>query len=68
MEAKIKEYLYKHRAALLSCIPALVIFLLATYRLPETGQPILFNDEIGYWSNSAFFLGMDWTSVTGRIN
>ncbi len=68
MEAKIKDYLYKHRAALLSCIPALVIFLLATYRLPETGQPILFNDEIGYWSNSAFFLGMDWTSVTGKIN
>lgn len=67
MEAKIREHLYKHRAALLSCIPALVIFLLATYRLPETGQPILFNDEIGYWSNSAFFLGMDWTSVTGRI-
>lgn len=67
MEAKIKDYLYKHRAVLLSCIPALVIFLLATYRLPETGQPILFNDEIGYWSNSAFFLGMDWTSVTGKI-
>ena len=63
----MKNYLYKYRAALLSCIPALVIFLLATYRLSETGQPILFNDEIGYWSNSAFFLGMDWTSVTGRI-
>lgn len=64
---EMKEYLYKYRVALLSCIPALVIFLLATYRLSETGQPILFNDEIGYWSNSAFFLGMDWTSVTGRI-
>ncbi|MDE7357921.1 MAG: hypothetical protein K2N39_00565, partial [Lachnospiraceae bacterium] len=63
----MKNYLYKYRAALLSCIPALVIFLLATYRLSETGQPILFNDEIGYWSNSAFFLGMDWKSVTGRI-
>lgn len=63
----MKEYLYKHRAVLLTCIPALVIFLLATYRLSETGQPILFNDEIGYWSNSAFFLGMDWTSVTERI-
>lgn len=63
----MREYLYKYRVALLSCIPALVIFLLATYRLSETGQPILFNDEIGYWSNSAFFLGMDWTSVTGRI-
>ncbi|MCX4321808.1 MAG: hypothetical protein OSJ59_02470 [Lachnospiraceae bacterium] len=64
----MKEYLWKHRAVLLTGIPALVIFLLATYRLSETGQPILFNDEIGYWSNSAFFLGMDWTSVTGNIN
>lgn len=62
------RYLYKYRAALLTWIPALVIFLLAIYRLSETGQPILFNDEIGYWSNSAFFLGMDWTSVTGNIN
>lgn len=63
----MKDRLYKHRAGLLTCIPALVIFLLATYRMSETGQPILFNDEIGYWSNSAFFLGMDWKSVTGRI-
>lgn len=63
----MKDYLYKYREALFACIPALVIFLLAIYRLSETGQPILFNDEIGYWSNSAFFLGMDWKSVTGRI-
>lgn len=65
---KAKDALYRHRDALLTCIPALVIFLLATYRMPETGKPILFNDEIGYWSNSAFFLGMDWTSVTKNIN
>lgn len=64
---EMKDYFWKHRAALLTAIPALVIFLLATYRISETGQPILFNDEIGYWSNSAFFIGMDWTSVTGRI-
>lgn len=63
----MKDFFWKHRAALLTCIPAMVIFLLATYRMPETGQPILFNDEIGYWSNSAFFMGDDWTSVTGRI-
>lgn len=63
----ISKYLYEHRVPLLQCVPALVIFLLAVYRLPETGQPILFNDEIGYWSNSAFFMGDDWKSVTGRI-
>ena len=61
------SYFRKHRVALLTCIPAMVIFLLATYRIPETGQPILFNDEIGYWSNSAFFMGDDWISVTGQI-
>ena len=63
----LNKYFYEHRVVMLQCIPALVIFLLATYRLSEIGQPILFNDEIGYWSNSAFFMGDDWTSVTGRI-
>ncbi len=63
----LNSFLQKHRVQLLQCIPALGIFLLATYRLSEIGQPILFNDEVGYWSNSAFFMGMDWTSVTGRI-
>lgn len=64
----IKQYLYEHRMALLQCILAVMIFLLAVYRLSDIGQPILFNDEIGYWSNSAFLMGDDWTSVTGRIN
>lgn len=64
----IKKYLYEHRVPILQCIPALLIFLLAVYRLWDVGQPILFNDEIGYWSNSAFLMGDDWTSVTGRIN
>lgn len=64
----IKQYLYEHRMALLQCILAVLIFLLAVYRLSDIGQPILFNDEIGYWSNSAFLMGDDWTSVTGRIN
>lgn len=65
---KYNKYLREYRLQLLQCIPALVIFWLAVYRLSEIGQPILFNDEIGYWSNSAFFMGMDWTSVTGRIS
>lgn len=61
------QYLNRHRELVLQCVLALVLFILYLYRLSETGQPILFNDEIGYWSNSAFFMGMDWTSVTGRI-
>ncbi len=60
-------FLHGHYVQLLQCIPAVIIFLLATYRLSEIGQPIIFNDEIGYWSNSVFFTGDDWTSVTGRI-
>ncbi len=65
---KLNTWLRGHRLQMLQCIPALVIFLLAVYRLSEIGQPILFNDEVGYWSNSAFFMGMDWTSVTGQIS
>lgn len=70
----LKQFLQGHSLPhlpyqlLLQGVLALVIFLLATYRLSEIGQPILFNDEVGYWSNSAFFLGLDWTSVTGRIS
>ena len=63
----LNNFLHEHYVQLLQCIPAVIIFLLATYRLSDIGQPILFNDEIGYWSNSAFFMGDDWTSVTGRI-
>ena len=61
------NFIWSRRVQILQAVPALLIFLLATYRLSETGQPILFNDEIGYWSNAAFFMGDDWTSVTGRI-
>lgn len=61
------EYMKGHREIILQCFLALWIFVLGTYRLSEIGQPILFNDEVGYWSNSAFFMGMDWTSVTGKI-
>ncbi|MDE6882206.1 MAG: hypothetical protein K2P48_03720 [Lachnospiraceae bacterium] len=64
----LNHFLRGHYLQLLQCFLALVIFLLATYRLSDIGQPILFNDEVGYWSNSAFFMGIDWTSVTGRIS
>ena len=57
----LNNFLQRYHVQLLQCIPALGIFLLATYRLSEIGQPILFNDEVGYWSNSAFFMGLDWT-------
>lgn len=46
---------------------ALLVFLYGTYRLSEVGQPILFDDEFGYWSASSFFLGIDWSALTGKI-
>ncbi len=63
----MKETLRKHKELLVHCILVILVFLYGTYRLSEVGQPILFDDEFGYWSSSSFFLGIDWKSVTGRI-
>lgn len=63
----IKSFLGGHKEQTFHCILALLIFLYGTYRLSEVGQPILFNDEFGYWSASSFFLGIDWSSLTSHI-
>lgn len=64
---KLKTFLGGHKEQLFQCFLALLIFLYGTYRLKEVGQPILFNDEFGYWSASSFFLGVDWSSLTSHI-
>lgn len=46
---------------------ALVLFFLISYRFTEAKMPILLDDEYGYWSNSAFFLGNNWSSITQNI-
>lgn len=66
-EGTIKSFLGDHKEQIFHCILALLIFLYGTYRLPEVGQPILFNDEFGYWSASSFFLGIDWSPLTSHI-
>ena len=65
--AIMKETFLKHRELIVHCILAALVFLYGTYRLSEVGQPILFDDEFGYWTSSSFFLGIDWKSVTSRI-
>ena len=65
--AIIKGFLIRHKEVLLQCVFAIIIFLAGTYRYRESTMPILLNDEYGYWSNSAYFTGSDWSSVTSKI-
>lgn len=46
----------------LAAMVAVIIFG-GTYRLTEVGQPIVLPDEFGYWANSSFFIGLDWSST-----
>ena len=66
-ENKIFKYINKYKEAFLQCFFIVLIFILATWRLDEIGQPIVLSDEYGYWANSSFFLGQDWSSLTSRI-
>lgn len=63
----IKDFLTAHREVLLQCVFAVAIFIIGTYRLAECTMPILLDDEYGYWSNSAFLTGSDWSSITSKI-
>lgn len=49
-------------------IMALIIFFFGVYKLTEVGQPLAYGDEFGYWSNSSFFIGQDWSQTTKSIN
>ncbi len=64
---KIKSFAVKERERIFWCVLAVLVFLYGTYRLSEVGQPILFDDEFGYWAASSFFMGIDWTALTGKI-
>lgn len=45
-----------------------ILFFFATYRLSETKQPIVYSDEFGYWANSSFWIGQDWSAAAKSIN
>ena len=63
----LKIWVQNHNSSIMQISLATVVFLLGRWRLAEVGQPILFNDEYGYWANSAYLMGEDWSSVTSRI-
>ncbi len=63
----IKDFLIIHREVLFQCVLAVILFLVGTYRIEESTMPILLDDEYGYWSNSAFFTGSNWSSITSKI-
>ena len=62
-----KDFLIAHKEVLFQCVLAMALILLGTYRIGESTMPILLDDEYGYWSNSAFFTGDNWSSVTSKI-
>lgn len=65
--AMLKNFLIAHREVLFQCILVIAIFVISTYRITESTMPILLDDEYGYWSNSAFFTGNNWSSITNKI-
>lgn len=65
--ADISKKLYIHREHILQFVLMLGIFILGIWRIYEINQPIIFSDEYGYWANSSYFLGQDWSSLTSKI-
>lgn len=63
----MKQKLIDHGQQVTLAVMALVILFLGTYRLSDVGQPIMNPDEFGYWANSSFFMGIDWSSAAGMI-
>lgn len=63
MISKLKE----KKEWIVLTIMAVVIIFFGTYRISEVGQPIMNPDEIGYWANSSFFMGIDWSSATNNM-
>lgn len=57
----------KYGYAILLAILAIIIFILAVYRIGELNQIKIYSDEFGYWTGSAFLTGDDWSSVTSGI-
>ena len=51
----------------LQCVLAVALYILYSYKLDESVMPILLDDEYGYWANSSYFMGLDWSSITGNI-
>lgn len=48
---------------ILIMIFSLIILCMGLYRISEHIAPIVLMDEFGYWSNAAFFAGIDWSEI-----
>ncbi|MBR1771744.1 MAG: hypothetical protein IJ747_06910 [Lachnospiraceae bacterium] len=46
---------------------SVVIFVLAIWGIDQFHQFLLFDDEFGYWTGSAYLTGTDWKSVASGI-
>lgn len=58
-ETKKKKYAEK----ILLLLFVFFIINVTFYRLSEQFAPIILMDEFGYWSNGAYFAGLDWSQV-----
>lgn len=61
MLKKIKMKRIKENLSMM--ILTLVIIGIGLYRINEQIAPIILMDEFGYWSNAAFFAGLDWSEI-----
>ena len=56
-----------YRENLLKLILAVLLYIICSYHYESAVMPILLDDEYGYWANSSYFLGLDWSSITQNI-
>lgn len=61
------EKLMERRRWILPSILSVVLFLVAIWGVENFNQLLLYDDEFGYWTASAYLTGTDWTSVTSGI-
>ncbi len=52
---------------LVPAVLSIVLFLAAIWDIENFNQLLLYDDEFGYWTASAYLTGTDWKSVTSGI-
>ncbi len=63
-EAEEKPSLLRY---ILPAVLSVVLFLIAIWGIGNFNQLLLYDDEFGYWTASAYLTGTDWKSVTSGI-
>lgn len=58
---RIKTYFSKERVFIL--LVAIAVFCVQLRHLHELYAPWVYDDEIGYWANAAFFAGKNWSGI-----